>query len=111
MSDIPDWYSATLLALAAWRVFHLIAFDDILDRPRRYVTRLNKTWRHEGDATGEDYREGLASFITCPYCLGFYTALAWWGAWQLWPHATLVVAVPFALNAGLIGAQRVLSSE
>lgn len=109
--SVPDWWEALLLALAAWRVFHLVAFDDILDRPRRYVTRLSPSWRQEGDATGETYREGVAGWITCPYCMGFWVALAWWGAWELWPHGTLVAAAPLAINAGLIGAQRLLSSE
>ncbi len=108
---VPDWWDATLLALAAWRLFHLVAFDDILDRPRRYVTRLNKTWKQEGDSTGEQYREGLAAFLTCPYCLGFYVGLSWWGAWQICPNGTLVAATVFALNAAVIGAQRLLSSE
>ena len=111
MSDIPNWWTALLLALAAWRIFHLAAFDDILDRPRRYVTRLAPSWRQEGDATGPDYREGLAGFLTCPYCLGFWIAVVVWVAWLVFPTETLWVAVPLALNAGLIGAQRTLSSE
>ena len=109
--NTPDWWAVVLLSLAAWRTFHLLAFDDILDRPRRYVTRLNKTWRQEGDATGERYREGVAKFITCPYCAGFWQAGLWWVAWLIFPTETLWVAVPLAINAGLIGAQRLLSSE
>ena len=111
MSDIPNWWEAVLLALSAWRVFHLLAFDEILDRPRRYVTRLSSSWRQEGDATGPDYREGLAGFLTCPFCLGFWVALGVWVAWLVVPTETVWVAVPLALNAGLIGAQRTLSSE
>jgi hypothetical protein len=107
----PNWYELALLALAAWRLFHLVAFDDILDRPRRYITRLNKSWRQEGDATGEQYRAGLAGFLTCPFCLGFWVSVAVWVAWLVFPTETLWVAVPLALNAALIGAQRILSSE
>lgn len=109
--NVPDWWDAALLTLAAWRLFHLVAFDDLLDRPRRYVTRLNGSWRQEGDATGERYREGLAGFLTCPFCLGFWISAAVWVAWLVFPTETLFVAVPLALNAGLIGAQRILSSE
>lgn len=109
--EVPNWYEALLLALAAWRVFHLLAFDDILDRPRRYVTRLSRSWRQEGDATGEDYREGLANFLTCPFCFGFWLAAAWWGLWLIFPTETLFAAGLFALSAGVIGAQRLLSSE
>lgn len=108
---VPDWWETLILALAAWRVFHLLAFDDLLDRPRRYVTRLDRRWKREGDATGLAYREGLGNFIQCPFCLGFWVALAMWGAWQLWPHATLVAATPLMLSAVLVGAQRYLSSE
>lgn len=88
-----------------------MAFDDILDRHRRYITRLNKTWKQEGDATGEQYRAGLAGFLTCPFCLGFWISVAVWVAWLVFPTETLWVAVPLALNAVLIGAQRTLSSE
>ncbi len=111
MNHVPGWWDATLLALAAWRLFHLIAFDDILDKPRRYITRLNSGWRQEGDATGENYREGLANFLTCPFCMGWWIAIGWWLCWLEWPHGTLVATVPFALSAGVIGAQRLLSSE
>ena len=109
--NVPNWYEAALLGLAAWRLFHLVAFDDILDRPRRYITRLNKSWRQEGDSTGEQYRAGLASFLTCPFCLGFWMSIGVWVAWLVFPTETLWAAVPLALNAGLIGAQRLLSSE
>ena len=109
--SVPNWWSATLLALAAWRIFHLLAFDTIFDSPRRKLLRLNKTWKQEGDATGENYREAWGLFITCPYCAGFWIALAWWGAWQIWPHGTLVAATPFVINAGVIAAQRLLSDE
>ncbi len=107
----PNWYETILLALAAWRIFHLVAFDDILDRPRRYVTRLSPSWKQEGDATGESYRAGLANVITCPYCFGLHVTIVVWVAWLIFPTETLFISVPLALNAGLIGAQRVLSSE
>jgi len=109
--SVPNWYELGLLALAAWRVFHLVAFDDILDRPRRYVTRLAPGWKQEGDATGENYREGLANFLTCPFCMGWWMAIAWWVAWLVFPTETMFVAVPFAISSGVIGAQRILSSE
>jgi hypothetical protein len=108
---IPDWYEIVLLSLAAWRVFQLIALDDLLDRPRRYVTRLGSKWEKEGDPVPSGYRLTLADFITCPYCAGFWIALAWWGAWLVWPYETLVFAVPWVLSAGVIAASKVLSSE
>jgi hypothetical protein len=98
------------LVLASWRVFQLLAFDDILDRPRRYVTRVPRSWR-EGDSTPAGFRATLGEFIECPYCLGFWIALAFFGAWEIWPHGTLVAATPLMLSAGLIGVHKYLSSD
>ena len=95
--SVPDWWEAVLLALAAWRTFQLIAEDDILDRPRRYVTdRVSEKWE---------------LFIECPYCAGFWIALAWWAVWQIEDEWTLIVATPFVLSVGVIAAAKVLSSD
>ena len=93
---IPNWYPLVLLALAAYRVWRLLAHDTILDPLRHRLIRA------------ESKQE---EFLQCPYCAGFWVALVWWAAWQIWPHGTLVAASVFAINAGVIGAQRVLSSE
>lgn len=97
----PDWYGMILLALAAYRVFRLLSEDTILDGPRNWVLKLGK-WK-EGQALPKGYRQRLADFLICPWCLGFWVTLAWWGAWQVWHGGTLVAAVPFALST-LVGA-------
>lgn len=102
MNYVPDWYEAILLALAAWRVFHLLGYDDILDRPRN--------WLVGAKASGKWEREKLGEFLECPFCLGFWVALVWWVAWLIFPTETLIVAVPWAIAAGVVGAQRALSS-
>ena len=95
--SVPNWYEIALLALAAWRIFQLISEDDILDTPRRYVTaRLSEKWE---------------LFVECPYCAGFWITVIWVGFWQIWPHATLVVAAFFAAHALMIGAYKLLASE
>jgi Protein of unknown function (DUF1360). len=109
--DIPNWYELILLALAAWRSFQLISDDDILDRPRRYLLRLGEEWEKDGDPVPDNYRFKLGEFITCPYCAGFWIAVTWWVSWQIWPHATLVVAVPWVLSAGVVAASKVLSRD
>ncbi len=88
---IPNWYAALLLALAAYRVWRLFALDTILDPVRR------------GLASGSRREE----FLTCPFCLGSWIALASWVAWVAWPHGTLVAAAPFAIMAvvGLVGSR------
>jgi Protein of unknown function (DUF1360) len=94
--SLPDWWEGLLLALAAWRVWHLLALDDITDRPRRHVTAN---------------REKLLDFIECPYCLGFWIALAWVVFYAVWPVGALWAALPFALNAGLIATAHWLSDR
>lgn len=108
---VPDWYVFILLALAAYRTWRLLAEDDILDRPRNALLRLDPHWQKEGDYTGDGYRERLGTFLSCPWCLGFWLVLAWWGAWQAWPHGTTVVAVPMALSALVPLIERVTSAD
>lgn len=93
---MPSPFEAVLLALAAWRVWHLIALDDITDRPRRYVTQG---------------REKLLDFIECPFCMGFWVALAWVGAFALWDDGTAWAALPFALNAIVVFANHWLTKD
>lgn len=102
MSNIPNWWEVILISFAAWRTFRLIAEDDILDRPRRAILRLDPDWQH-GDDPNDEYRFTWGEFITCPYCAGFWITLAWWGSWLEFPRATLLVAAPLAINTILIG--------
>lgn len=93
---MPSPFEAVLLALAAWRIWALLAEDTLLDRPRRYVTRR---WKQLGD------------FIDCPYCLGFWVTLGWVGAFALWGTGTVWAALPFALNAVVIGMNHWLTAD
>ena len=91
---VPGWYALLLLAGGAYRTWRLLALDAILDRPRAWIAGVN------GDA--DDYREALDTFLQCPWCSGFWIALAWWAAWQAWPHATLVAAAAAGVST-LVG--------
>lgn len=106
MSNVPNWWELLLLALAAWRTFRLLAEDDILDKPRRWVLNLDPDW-NEGEEPNDAYRFKWGEFITCPYCAGFWITLAWWGAWLAWPHGTLIAAAPLAINTLVIGAAKI----
>jgi hypothetical protein len=103
--NIPNWYSLLLLSLAAWRTFRLLAHDDILDKPRRKLLRLSPDWQ-DGEDPNPEYRFTWGEFITCPYCAGAWISGAWWLTWQIWPHATLVVAALAAINTILIAANK-----
>lgn len=104
--SIPDWWGFTLLALAAYRTWRLVAEDDILDRPRRWVLRLGRDWEKDGDPVPDGYRVKWGLFLTCPWCAGFWVTVLWWAAWQVTERWTLIIAVPFAASA-VVGFLRV----
>lgn len=89
--DTPDWWAFLLLALAAFRVWRLLAEDDIAAGPR---ARVNKN------------RPKLEYWISCPWCAGFWIAVAWWLAWVASHRWAAVAATPFAVSAivGLVAA-------
>ncbi len=95
MSHVPNWYESLLLALAAYRIFRIAAWDDITEPARLRLVRYAQ----------KGYRERLATFIQCPHCLGFWVSIGIYLLWLWIPTATLVVATPFALSAivGILG--------
>jgi hypothetical protein len=107
--NVPSWWAFTLLALAAFRTFRLLAKDTILDPPRAKLLRLAKDWK-PGDKIPKEYRGKLAEFMVCPWCLGFWICVVWWIAWQIWDHGTLVAASLMALSA-VVGLLAKLDAE
>jgi Protein of unknown function (DUF1360) len=80
---VPDWWAVTLLALAAYRLFHLVAKDTILNRPRAWVLRAGD-WRPGDNALMPvGFRTGLADFISCPWCTGFWISGALVTGWYV----------------------------
>ena len=99
---IPEPEELILLALAAYRTWRLLAEDYILDRPRRWLTRLGPKWQKQGDPVPKDYREKLGEFISCPACFGFWISIGWYIAWVIFPYETLVVAAAAAISSLVI---------
>jgi len=103
--SVPSPWTTIILVAAAYRIWRLLSEDAILDWPRRKIVRLPYRWS-EGDPIPPNYRAVLAEFISCPWCLGWWTCLAIWLAWQAYPHGVTVIAVPFAISAA-VGIVRV----
>lgn len=101
--NVPGWWETVLLALAAYRVWRLVALDDITEPLRAFLVGSDDDDPEDpiGTEVEGGYWEALDDFIACPFCLGFWTAVAWWGAWEAWPHWTLVAASPWALSAAV----------
>jgi hypothetical protein len=106
---VPNWYQLVLLSLASFRVWRLLAHDDVLNAPRRLILRLGD-WQH-GRPVPDGYRGRLADFLTCPACCGFWVCVAWWAAFQWSAHWATVVAVPWASSALLLLADRLVPAE
>lgn len=97
---VPDPWSALILVACIYRLWRLLAEDTILDQYRYQLVGLPTNWQ-EGDEIPPAYRSGLAQFINCSWCFGFWIGLAVWGVWELVPYWTEVISIPFALSAGV----------
>jgi len=95
---VPDWWEFLLLALSTFRIWRLTAEDEILEIPRRKIVRLSREWQ-DGDMLPEGYRLGLAKFISCPWCWGFWLSASIWLLWLWQPLWTAGLSVPLALSA------------
>lgn len=104
----PSPFVALLLFGGAFRIYRLLAKDVILDGPRGWALGL-AGWQ-PGAPIPAKYREKWATFLTCPWCMGFWITLAWWLAWQQWPHAITVASVPLSINA-LLGLVAKLDAD
>lgn len=100
MSDlVPTWWELTLASLAVFRLWRLLAEDEILDVPRLWL--LGAAGWKKGQKTPAGYRVKWADFLTCPWCAGFWLGLLAWVFWLFFPSLALVIATPFALSAAV----------
>ena len=105
---IPEPYEFVLLALIAFRLWRLLAEDDIFEKPRRWLVRLPYEWK-EGQALPREYKEKWALFITCPWCAGAWISLLTYVIWMAtlgeWPDSVSDVVVGlgvwFAISASV----------
>jgi len=84
-----------LLALAAWRTWHLLAKDDLTEPLRDRFLK----------------NEAVLDFVECPYCLGAWVAGAWVFAFALWPDGVVWAALVFAVAAVPVFVNHMLSSD
>jgi hypothetical protein len=98
--DIPSPWEALLLAAASYRLWRLLAEDTILQRPRRWIMRLDRGWQ-EGMEIPASYRYALAEFVTCSWCLGLHVSVLVWLAWQIEPQWAIVISVPLAISTAV----------
>lgn len=97
---IPTVWQFSLLALGGWRLWRLVAQDDLPPIAALRIRVVGASW---SDRTEEWVfgRPLLAHFLQCAYCSGFWIAAIAYGAWWAEPHWTLVALAPFALSAAV----------
>jgi hypothetical protein len=98
---VPDWWAFVLLSAGAYRIWRLISEEDITDDFRRWLVRLGSDWKEDGDPIPKEYREKLAGFINCPWCLGAWISIVVWAFWEWSPHWTTVLMTPLAISAAV----------
>jgi hypothetical protein len=96
---VPTWWGFLLMALAVFRIWKLLAEDVILDRPRARLLRAG-SWRPEhATPAPRYYRDRLATFLSCPWCVSFWVGLIVYLLWNWWPEEVLAVCTVFAISA------------
>jgi hypothetical protein len=101
-NHLPTWWEFTIASLAVYRLWRLLAEDDILEPVRRRVLRY-VGWK-VGDVLPADYRGRWAEFLSCPWCAGAWLSLlatAVWAAVYGWPGVLPFLATWFALSAAV----------
>jgi hypothetical protein len=106
--QVPSSWIFVLLTLAAYRLLRFISWDSITEPARAFATGRHETGSgKDARDTGKGrktlrYRPKLDEFLHCPFCTGWWVCVLGFLAWQWWPHAVEVLAVPWAAS-GVVG--------
>ncbi len=93
---IPSALELVVLSLGAFRVYRLLGQDEILSPLRDRLTDARETrdgWVFR--------RPRIATFLTCPWCCGFWVSLIVYGSWLSDSRPTLYAMTPFAISAAV----------
>lgn len=103
-SGLVGLWPFVVLALAAFRLTHLVVFDKVFAPIRRYfvVYEYVETETHEiryDIVQGRGLRRWFGEAIACYWCIGMWIAAAVWLAYWLFPGVTLWISGWLALAA------------
>lgn len=99
----PSWSDVALLAVASHKLSRLIAKDPVTSPLRAPFTRFKGT---SGEAElaeevrGQGPRKAIGELITCPFCLGLWTATGFVFGLVLAPRPTRLLAAMFTSLTG-----------
>lgn len=99
---IPGPWLFILASLAVYRLWRLLAEDEILEPVRRKILRY-EGWTPDQDLPDE-YRVKWRDFLVCPWCCGGWLSLLAVIAWSAvygWPGVLPFLATWFGLSAAV----------
>lgn len=95
-----QWRDVALLGVATFKVTNLVAKDRVTKVVREpFVEEVERDGETREQPAGGGLRQALGQAITCPYCLGPWTALAFSAGHTISPRATRFVATLFTVAA------------
>jgi hypothetical protein len=77
-----SWIHLTILALASFRLTHLLVYDDITSFLRKpflsvtYTTDQNGAISQQIEIKGKGLRYGIGSVLSCHWCTGMWSSIA-----------------------------------
>lgn len=93
-----DLLGLIVLTLGVWRIWRILSTDTVLDKPRDWLLGTQSL----AGGVAHYKRKGLAEFVGCPWCFGWWLMLGAFAAWHWWSKDnTVLIAIPFAASAGL----------
>lgn len=87
-----------VLMLAVHRVSRIVGWDKITRPPREWLTGWGDD---EKRIPRRPSHKGLAEFLHCPWCQGFWISVVVWVCFKEWHDATMLVAVPLAISSAV----------
>lgn len=94
----PTTIQAIVLVLAGHRLARIIGWDVVTQRIRQRLLG----WDDNGQKNRwPANRKRLGEFVHCPWCMGFWIAVAGWLAIQAEPRVSWWVAWPLAISSAI----------
>lgn len=102
----PSWWTLTLLALAAYRLWRIVAKDTITEPLRAMIGMaddtaftLSEIVEFSGEKMPKSRLVYLTTLVRCPWCVGFYLSVVVWALWDIEPRWATFLAAPLAISA------------
>jgi hypothetical protein len=107
-----NWFDFVIVILAAFRITHLIVFDEIASIIRRPFISITECVDQDGnkdvviEAKGEGVRHFIGSLLSCYWCTGFWVSVA-----TVLVYFFIPILYPVLVIFAVAGAAAVIESK